>query len=86
VLEAMAHGLAIVVADGPGNPEAIGEAGIVVAAGDVGALANALRTLARDGPQRIRLGRAARARAQTQFSVGRLLAGVADAYAVALGS
>ena len=56
VIEAMGSGLAIVVSDGPGNPEAIGDAGIVVAVGDVEALAATLGELARDPAQLRRLG------------------------------
>jgi glycosyltransferase involved in cell wall biosynthesis len=84
VLEAMAHGLAMVVSDGPGNPEAVGDAGIVVPAGDPRAWAAALRALCADGGERERLGAAARERAATQFSVQRMLAGVAGAYRAAL--
>jgi glycosyltransferase involved in cell wall biosynthesis len=84
VLEAMAAGLAMVVSDGPGNPEAVGDAGIVVPAGDGDALAGALRALALDRVERERLGAAARERVRSQFSRARLLEGVAAAYAVAL--
>jgi glycosyltransferase involved in cell wall biosynthesis len=84
VLEAMAAGLALVVADGPGNPEAVGDAGIVVPAGDAGALAAALGVLARDSGERLRLGAAARERAHERFGLDRMLAGIADAYAAAL--
>jgi glycosyltransferase involved in cell wall biosynthesis len=84
VLEAMAHGLAIVVADGPGNPEAVGDAGIVVRAGGAVALADALHRLATDEAERRRLGAAARERARTIFSREQMLAAVAAAYATAL--
>jgi glycosyltransferase involved in cell wall biosynthesis len=84
VLEAMANGLAIVVADGPGNPEAVGDAGVVVAAGDVDAFASALRRLAQDRGERERLGAAARERARSVFSIERMLGAVAAAYADAL--
>jgi glycosyltransferase involved in cell wall biosynthesis len=84
VLEAMACGLAIVVADGPGNPEAVGDAGVVVPAGDVGALAAALRALTLDAARRAGLGDAARERARTEFGLERMLAGVAEGYAAAL--
>lgn len=86
ILEAMQAGLACVVADGPGNPEAVGDAGIVVPAGDVAALAHALDRLARDPAERSRLGSAARARVAAEFSAERLRAEVAAAYARALGS
>jgi glycosyltransferase involved in cell wall biosynthesis len=84
VLEAMASGLAIVVADGPGNPEAVGAAGVVVPAGDVRALTAALRSLALSPAERARLGAAARERARTEFGLEAMLAGVAAAYAAAL--
>jgi glycosyltransferase involved in cell wall biosynthesis len=84
VLEAMAAGLAIVVADGPGNPEAVGDAGVVARAGDVGALAAALGALALDPGRRAALGAAARERARVEFGLDRMLAGVAGAYADAL--
>ncbi|HWC28393.1 MAG TPA: glycosyltransferase family 4 protein [Solirubrobacteraceae bacterium] len=84
LLEAMAAGLALVVSDGAGNPEAVGDAGVVVPAGDSAALAAALERLARDGDERRRLGAAARERARTHFSRARMLDGVAAAYAAAL--
>ncbi len=84
VLEAMAAGLAMVVSDGPGNPEAVGDAGVVVPVGDVGALAAALGSLALDRERRERLGAAARERVRAQFSVEQMLDGVAAAYAAAL--
>lgn len=85
ILEAMQAGLAPVVADGPGNPEAVGDAGIVVPAGDVPALTDALRRLAEDPAERDRLARAARARVAAEFSVAGLLDAVAAGYATALG-
>lgn len=84
VLEAMAQGLALVVSDGPGNPEAVGGAGIVVPANDVGAWTAALSALAGDRAERERLGAAARDRAATQFSIEQMLGGVAAAYETAL--
>jgi glycosyltransferase involved in cell wall biosynthesis len=84
VLEAMAHGLAMVVADGAGNPEAVGDAGVVVPAADVSALADALAAVTSDPAQRSALGAAARERALGQFGLERMLAGVAAAYAAAL--
>ena len=62
VLEAMGHGLAMVVADGAGNPEAVGDAGLVLPAGDERAFADALARLAADAALRASLGAAARAR------------------------
>ena len=74
VLEAMAHGVAPVVSDGPGNPDAVGEAGLVFPAGDVGALEDSLVRLTADDAERQRLGRAARDRAEREFSLDRFLA------------
>lgn len=84
LLEAMSHGLVPVVADAPGNVEAVGEAGVVVPAGDVGALAAVLERLARDKVERARLGAAARDRVRECFSADRLVAEVERAYRRAL--
>jgi glycosyltransferase involved in cell wall biosynthesis len=84
LLEAMGHGLAVVVADGPGNPEAVGDAGIVVGAGDRGALAGALSELARDRERRDALGAAARERVERELTPERLREGVRAAYERAL--
>ena len=86
LLEAMAHGLATVVADGPGNPEAVGKAGIIVPSGDRHALAAALSELARDPARRAALGAAARERVEREFSLHGLLEGVRGAYERALGA
>jgi glycosyltransferase involved in cell wall biosynthesis len=86
VLEAMGHGLAMVVADGPGNPEAVGETGRILPAGDVHAFAAAFRELAADTTARAALGQAARDRVATEFTVERLRAGVAAAYTRAQGA
>jgi glycosyltransferase involved in cell wall biosynthesis len=84
LLEAMAHGLAVVAADAPGAPEAIGSAGVLVPAGDRPALAAALGGLARDPGRRAQLARAARERVGLEFSVQRSLEGVRSAYERAL--
>ena len=85
-LEAMAHGVATVVSDGPGNPEAVGHAGVVAPVGDVAAWTDVLVELAGDRDERARLGRAARARVAAEFGVERFRAGVAAAYDAALPS
>jgi glycosyltransferase involved in cell wall biosynthesis len=74
VLEAMERGLAPIVSDGPGNPEAVDDAGIVVSYGDVVGLSTALGRLAGDPAERSRLGAAARARVVDHFSVARFAA------------
>lgn len=80
VLEAMGAGLALVVSDGPGNPEAVGDSGIVVPVGDVAALAHALAGLAAKPLQARRLGAAARQRVATTLTADALRGGVAVAY------
>jgi glycosyltransferase involved in cell wall biosynthesis len=80
VLEAMGHGLAMVVADGAGNPEAVGDAGLVLPAGDEHAFADTLAALAADPALRASLGAAARARVVERFTADALRAGVRAAY------
>jgi glycosyltransferase involved in cell wall biosynthesis len=84
VLEAMARGLAVVVSDGPGNPDAVGDAGIVFPYGEPQALANALDELASDPGLRARLGEAARERARTRFRAERMVAETREVYERAL--
>ena len=71
VIEAMAAGLPVLATSVGGLAEAIGDegAGILVPPRDVGALAGALVSLARDAPRRARLGDAARRRAERCFSI-----------------
>ena len=68
-LEAMAAGVPVVASRVGGLPEVLGEgeAGVLVAPGDVTALAAALERLLNDPPLRARLGAGAALRAQ-QFS------------------
>ncbi|WP_237065474.1 glycosyltransferase family 4 protein [Microbulbifer guangxiensis] len=66
--EAMACGVPVVSTDGGALPEVVGDAGIVVPAGDSDALAGALRQLLRDADLRARLGDRGRARILQQFS------------------
>ncbi len=80
VLEAMAAGLAMLVSDGSGNPEAIGQAGVVVPVGDVDAWAAALRQLVDDAGERARLQAAARKRAEERFSVERFRSDIEHVY------
>jgi glycosyltransferase involved in cell wall biosynthesis len=62
--EAMASGVPVVASRSGSLPEVVGNAGILVAPGDVAQLADALRRLADDPGERRRLGREARERAQ----------------------
>ena len=70
-LEAMAAGVPVVASDAGPLPEVVsdGESGLVVAAGDDQAWAEAIFTLASDRSLRLRLGNGARARACRDFSV-----------------
>ena len=70
ILEAMCFGCPSVSTRVGGIPEVIedNESGLLVPAGDVGALAAALETLIDDKPRRRALGRGAQARARERFS------------------
>jgi glycosyltransferase involved in cell wall biosynthesis len=80
VLEAMGQGLPMVVSDGPGNPEAVEDAGVVVPRGDVWKLANALERLARDHDERRRLGEAARRRVAERLTADAFLSATERVY------
>lgn len=69
LLEAMAAGCAIVAADVGGIPEATGSRGaLLFSADNRGQCADALAALATDSPRRSRLGAAARARFEEEFT------------------
>lgn len=74
VLEAMERGVPCVVSDGAGNPEAVGDTGIVVPRRDVDGMAAAVTRLIEHPEERLRLGQAARRRAERHFSSERLAA------------
>jgi glycosyltransferase involved in cell wall biosynthesis len=86
LLEAMAHGLAPIVADGTGNVETVGEAGVVFPAGDQAAMTARLSDLAGNPETRARLGAAARERIRTELSFEKFLAGTKQQYEAALAS
>jgi glycosyltransferase involved in cell wall biosynthesis len=67
VLEAMSMSLPTVVSDAPGNPEAVGDAGIVVSIGDIEGFAAAYVQLLTDAKLRLKLGERARLRVGTEF-------------------
>jgi glycosyltransferase involved in cell wall biosynthesis len=85
VIEAMRDGLAVVVSDGPGNPETVGESGVVVPVGDPEALADVLARLAADETERDRLGQAARARYASHHTLERFQQRMAELYGELLG-
>ena len=72
-LEAMAMGKAVIASDVGGHRELIrhGETGLLVPAGDPGALAEALERLARDPQQREALGRQGRRWVSSERTWGR---------------
>jgi glycosyltransferase involved in cell wall biosynthesis len=86
LLEAMAHGLAPVVADGTGNAETVGEAGVVFPVGDLGAMAAQLAEFAANPGDRARIGAAARERVRTELSLKRFLARTREQYEAATAS
>jgi glycosyltransferase involved in cell wall biosynthesis len=69
-IEAMAAGVPVVTSDIGGSTEinVDGETGFVVPKGDAGALAEAITTLLKDEGRRERMGRAARQRAEENYS------------------
>lgn len=85
VIEALGASLAVVVCDGLGNPETVGDAGLIVPCGDVPALAAALTDLAGDPQRRRDLGDAARARAAGPLGEQRFLDEITDVYRQAVG-
>jgi glycosyltransferase involved in cell wall biosynthesis len=86
LLEAMAHGLAPIVADGTGNVETVGDTGVVFPAGDISAMAARLAELGADPDTRARLGAAARERVRTELSLERFLDGTRQQYEAALAT
>ena len=67
-MEAMAAGCAIITTSAGGCPEVVGNAGLVVAPGDVGALKEALSRLIGNPARAEELGRRAALRARERFS------------------
>jgi glycosyltransferase involved in cell wall biosynthesis len=82
LLEAAACGRALVATDAPGCREAVrhGETGLLVPVRDPRALANALLELAHSPETRARMGLAARARAEREFSKETIADQVAAVY------
>jgi len=81
IIEAMAAGLPVVATRVGGTPEVVEEScGRLVPARDAAALAAALLGLASDPATRASLGLAARARAESRFTLNRMVAEYADVY------
>lgn len=88
LLEAMAHGLPCVGTNVGGVPDTMedGKEGIVVEAGDINGLAEAIRTLILNPDLRVTLGHAARRRAIRDFSIEALAQHCTEVYQNALAS
>jgi glycosyltransferase involved in cell wall biosynthesis len=84
LLEAMSIGLPPVVSDAPGNSDAIGEAGLLVPAGDMEGFSRALEQLATDKSMRASLGEQARRRVESRFSLEQMLTGTRQVYEEAI--
>ena len=86
LLQAQAAGVPVVASRAGGMPEAVedGVTGLLVAPGDVPALADALRRLADDPALRESMGAAARARVLERFSVDAMVEGNLAVYREAL--
>jgi glycosyltransferase involved in cell wall biosynthesis len=82
-LEAMTAGRPLIAARSGGLPGVVGDAGVLVPVGDVGALRTALAELLADPARRAALGAAAAERA-LDFTAGRVIPQVEGAYTRAL--
>lgn len=82
LLEAMAHGKPVVATPVGGTPELVvdGETGILVPPGDIGALAEALRTLLDDPQLAARMGEAGRRRVEDRFTAQQMADAVLELY------
>jgi glycosyltransferase involved in cell wall biosynthesis len=87
-LEAMAAALPVVASDAGALPEVVddGRSGLVVRAGNVEALAEALARLGTDPPLRAQMGEAGLARARQRFSLAAMVDRTVAVYAEALGN
>ena len=84
LLEAMASGLAVVTSADTGCADVVGDAGILVPAGDVGALKSALRELTAEPDLVGRLGRQARERVERHFTWKSVATDYLDLFAAGL--
>jgi glycosyltransferase involved in cell wall biosynthesis len=84
LLEAMALGKPTLVSDGPGNPDAVGDAGLIFPVGDVSKMSASLSRLAADAALRRSLGQAAVERARQHFSLSDMTESTARVYEQAL--
>jgi glycosyltransferase involved in cell wall biosynthesis len=80
VLEALSTGLVPVVSNGAGNPDAVGDTGLVFPFGDADAFADALIRVASDRDLAASLGSRARDRAERLYDERRMLVDVRKVY------
>lgn len=80
LIEAMACGVPVLGSDSGAIPEVIGEAGLIVPEGDVGALAAALTSLLEFPRLRDQLAEAGRARVLERFTQARIASGTVEVY------
>jgi glycosyltransferase involved in cell wall biosynthesis len=75
IMEAMAAALPVVATAVGGNPELVepGRTGYLVPVGDAGALAEAMRKLAKDPARRHAMGRAGRSRVTLEFTADKMV-------------
>jgi len=73
VVEAMACGKPVVVANTTALPEVVGDCGLMAVPGDVDSFVDAISKLLDSPALRVKLGRKARARAQRFFSLDRVI-------------
>ncbi len=85
LLEAMSAGLAPVVSDAPGNPDAVGDSGIVVRQGDTEGFRAAFERLALDTAGREQLSERARRRVADRFSRDTMIEETREVYGDVLG-
>jgi glycosyltransferase involved in cell wall biosynthesis len=80
LLEAAAASRAIIASTAGGNPEVIGDAGVLLPARDIAAWTNEICALALDEARRKQLGEAALARVQNQFRIEAMIEKTLAAY------
>jgi glycosyltransferase involved in cell wall biosynthesis len=82
ILEAMAMGKPVVATNVGGIPELVeeGETGLLVPPRDPKAIADRVLSLCQDSPRRLQMGRAARARVESHFTVQDVTARLEDIY------
>src|SRR5262249_36291979 len=87
LMEAMAHGIPVVASDIPPNRELVvdGQTGFFVKPGDSVGFAQFTDRILADPGLAARLGAAGRARMQSEFSVGRMVAAHAALYRETIG-